>query len=438
MRVLPAIRAFFERRRLLWCLLLAALALAVNGPRYAGMAYPARFIADSVQDWASARNHFAGEPIYAHHDRTFPLYLGVSNDFGEKLTIERNAHPPTSVLLALPLAGFDYPTAHLLRTLASLGALAGAAWLLCRQLGSPGWFWGPAVAAVVFLSAPLRHEVQQGNWSAFLLLLLTAAWAAERTGRSRLAGGLLGLAAAIKLFPGLLFLPLLAMRRWATVAWGAAALAGLTAVTALVLGPECYADYVTDVMPAIGEWRGARANYSVPGYWWKLFDPGRKNGPALLFPSPLLAQALSLASGLALAGVVVLVARRARTPQQRDGAFVLAVTAMTLASPTSWPYYSMLLFLPMAVLWTHLPKRRWPLLAYLASGTIVMGLLLPKLGLPPLPATLLQGSQLLYARLGLFALGVFVWLDRPQRAAAEEPALLAFPAPAEAPLRRAA
>src|SRR5580704_10704141 len=67
---------------------------------------------DYLQDWASAKNFWGGLPIYSPHSTTIPRYLGRPLSELER-GIEYNAHPPSSVLLALPLGGLNFSDALL-------------------------------------------------------------------------------------------------------------------------------------------------------------------------------------------------------------------------------------------------------------------------------------------------------------------------------------
>ena len=66
---------------------------------------------DYYQDWGSARNFRTGIPVYTPHSTSIPRHLGLPTN--PNLSIEYNIHPPTSVLLALPLGRFDYSDAVL-------------------------------------------------------------------------------------------------------------------------------------------------------------------------------------------------------------------------------------------------------------------------------------------------------------------------------------
>ena len=95
-----------------------------------------------------------------------------------------NPHPPASVLLALPFGLFDYPQGLVAWTLLSLAALAASLLIIVRQPGlGYTWFALLPILTVVLNSNPLRQQLHHGQLSLFLLLLITGAWAAERTGR---------------------------------------------------------------------------------------------------------------------------------------------------------------------------------------------------------------------------------------------------------------
>jgi hypothetical protein len=95
----------------------------VFGPFYLRVLRPSPDrVTDYFQDWSSARNVVTGRPVYSEHAISLPLYLGLTANPDPR--IARNAHPPTSVLLALPLARVPYPDAVLAWNLVSLAAFA--------------------------------------------------------------------------------------------------------------------------------------------------------------------------------------------------------------------------------------------------------------------------------------------------------------------------
>ena len=346
-------------QRLLW-LLLCGLAVVWLGPKFVRDIRPSHAeILDFFQEWASARNRTEGLPIYTPQALTMRRYLEYQVE-PDGFQIVRNAHPPTSVLLALPLARLDYSDAFLVWSLLSLTALAVSLWLVVRQLRIPFRVWSllPTVALLLVCN-PFRQQMIQGQLNLFLLLLIVGIWVADRTGRPLWAGTLLGAVTAIKLFPGLLFVYFLFRRQWAVLAAGIVSVVLLTLLTAAVFGPSVYDSYVREAMPEVAEYYDKWPNISLTGFWLKLFDgrTGRVTRVLPLWYNPLLARTLIVVSGAVVLFYLARAIRRAQTRLDCDQAFGLTLIAMLLLSPITWDHYAVLLLLPLALLWLRLPPR---------------------------------------------------------------------------------
>jgi hypothetical protein len=327
---------------------------------------------DFFQEWASARNYLTVLPVYLSQRESYTRHLGYEQAPADLLAY--NAHPPTSVLLAVPFALLDYPDAFLAWNLLSLLALVGCLALTIRGL-NVGWSWWAVfpTIAILLLSDPFRQQVLQGQLNLFLALLLTAAWWAERRGSAARAGVWLGAATALKLFPGFLVAYAAWRGRWRTALAGAGTFLLLTALTAGVLGTDCYRDYVRDVLPTLGHYRNNGNNISLIGLWGKLFNPNNpwagendvtpedvrklSNWDRLLplYRDAALARAGGVASAAVIALTLAWVLRPWRRPPDPDSAFALTMTAMLLVSPITWPHYALLLFVPLGVHWVRLP-----------------------------------------------------------------------------------
>jgi hypothetical protein len=252
-------RRWHWRHILLW-VLLASFVCWWRGPDYrrafAPKFYPPGhllFLPDFFQEWASARNFFSAQPIYTPHEITLERYLGLKRPAHDPYFIELNAHPPPAVLLGIPFAALPFAVAFALWNVLSLFCLAASARLFTHCLNLPFAWWDllPA-AALLLLCHPFWHQMMHGQLNLLLLLMLTSAWAAERSGHGRLAGIIVGLATAIKLFPGFLFVYFLIRREWRAVGAGLIAMTAIAALTVLMFGPETYRGYFVDVCRA---WR---------------------------------------------------------------------------------------------------------------------------------------------------------------------------------------
>src|SRR5688572_3539154 len=159
---------------------------------------------DLTQDWLSARCYFDGQSIYTRHRESIPRYLGDSSDRRD-WNVEVNAHPPVSVLVLLPLGLLPHDAALLVWNLLSLGMLVYAVWIVLGPTGlNCQWWYSLAACCLLAASTPLAAQGATAQLNGLLTLLVAMSWASERHGKEWLAGGLLGLAAGIKLFPAFL------------------------------------------------------------------------------------------------------------------------------------------------------------------------------------------------------------------------------------------
>ena len=215
----------------------------------------------------------SGLPIYTDLGDSVERYLGWRMPAGP-MTLQVNGHPPASVLLVLPLGMVNYQDAVLIWNLVSLAALAGSIWLVGRELRIRVSLWSLApMVALVLLCAPLSSQLYHGQWNLVILLMVTGVWIAARRDRPSWAGGLLGLATAIKLFPGFLFLYFVLRRDWRSVFAGLIAFLVVNGVTAALFGSETYRAYVVEVAPGLNRFQGYWNNASLPGLATKLFNP---------------------------------------------------------------------------------------------------------------------------------------------------------------------
>jgi len=400
--------------------LIVALSLSLGcwgwfsfGPTWVAAMRPAPDqIIDYYQDWGSARNYRVGLPVYTSHSTSIPRHLGLRSN--PMKSIEYNVHPPTSVLLALPLGRLDYPDAVLVWNAISLAAFLISLVIVAAVLPVPRTLSLPALALLPFCH-PLYLNFYHGQINLVLVLLVTAIWVLERSGRSGIAGLILGAAAAIKLFPAFLAIYYVARGRLRPLMFAALSFLALTFATALVLGPDAFHDYVTVVLPWNKDFRILGYNISIAGLWHKLFHPIQGEMIEPLWPSLAVARWGTLLSNLAITLIVATVVHRARTLTERDLAFATTVTAMLLVSPVTWDHSLLLLLVPIAVIARSAEKSRWipaalPLI--LAIDWIPENTLreLAKAGrsFTVIPWTFMLGAPSLkfYALLGIFALGI--------------------------------
>lgn len=349
-------------RPALW-IVAALLAVLFFGPSLISVfKLPPDLYPDFVQEWLSAKNFAIGESIYLPQREAMRLHTG--QDIPAFSTeMPWNAHPPVAVLLVLPFGLFsDFRTAHLAWNLATFPLFVLSLVLVMRELKMEMRWWSIfVVTALVLPCNAVLTQLYQGQLNFPLLFLLVIAWIADRRGLRVGAGAAVGVAMALKIFPGLLLVYFAATRRWRSVfaALGVAIL--LNAAALVVFGPTAFRTYMGEVLPSLNVFRNSWLNISLTGYWTRV---------GIALERPAIGSFTAGAFQLAVVGMVWWYSRRAATSDDHDRAFSLAVIGMLLASPVAWSHYFVLLVLPILLLWQRLPRGP-ATVALVATGAVM-------------------------------------------------------------------
>lgn len=261
--------------------------------------------------------------------------------------LDRQAHPPHLVFLALPfVALFGVHAAVLSIDILSLAALCLILFLAQRELKVAL----PTRLKVAFFFVffgwwPVVNLLRQGQSGLLVAAPLVVAWVCLRRGEQAVAGIAVAIGTCLKLYPGLLLVYLMLRYRRAL----AAATASLLALGALPLiwTPRwIYAEYFRVAGTVVRWYGGHPLNISLLGVL-------RKSGLAL--DTPLF---VALAVGI-VGGVTWLVLR---TPWPAVGTtfdfeYATFMILMLLLSPIAWDHYLVILILPIILLgervWNH-------------------------------------------------------------------------------------
>jgi alpha-1,2-mannosyltransferase len=204
-------------------------ALVVLGGAVAGLWYavgdPHHFFDLRIYR-AAIRWWDAGHPLY---DYAQPDRVQGSLSF---------TYPPVAALLLWPVAQLPLPAAAAAMSLLSLAALgvvvAMLAGPLARRHGLPGWFAGTAAVILVSAIEPVRETIWFGQVSLLITALVLGDLLRPGARRSRWTGIGVGLATAVKLYPGIFIIHLLVTRQWRAAATAAGTATGATLLAAAV------------------------------------------------------------------------------------------------------------------------------------------------------------------------------------------------------------
>lgn len=270
-------------------------------------------------------------------------------------------YPPIFAALTAPLARLPLGAAWWVWLLLMHAALAVSAFLVLRQLRASRSVV-LCVVGVTLSFNPLWWDTITGQVNLLILLLVTAGIFGVIRGNPR-ASLLIGVAAALKLTPGLLLIWLLLEGRVRAALWMAA---GFMAVTLLgsILFPADSWLYLHTVLPALSHGSTNPANQSLAGVLGRLAglaSPGMagyvsSEGPMIAIALTLLGAGWWASCRSALAG-----------PLPRAVTFL---PLLPIVSPVSWEHHLVIL---LPLVWLCLAAaaaRCWPIRDLLLLGTI--------------------------------------------------------------------
>lgn len=319
---------------LLLCWQLAAVAeSAARSPR------------DFFQDYVAARQLLVGRTLYPDLAPFRTDLFGDVRSPGLVDLIEVNAHPPLSVLLALPFAALPYEAASWAWELTGLLAFGALWWLILDGTGlrpkTPAG-WVAATAAGLSYPAVLDSAIFV-TLSPYVSLLLVGTWYAYRRGRPGWAAILLALAIAIKLYPALVAAAFLLRRDWRTPLRVAGWTVALGVLSLPLVGVAAYREYL-EVLPRIAWWTLVPGNWSLPGTIgrWVLGGPTATTGvDGQALASVLTVAACASVVALPCLGALARSSGPVGGPRPAfDPLYACMLLVVLLVSPLSWAHYS--------------------------------------------------------------------------------------------------
>ena len=310
--------------------------------------------------------------------------------------------PPFAIVTLVPFALLARLSLPLTKAVWAIGNVALFGWCLVQAYRHAGR-WTPVVLAVAAVAQPLQSNFQHLNINIVLLALVVLAIADLEQGREMRAALWIGVATALKGYPGVILFYFLVRGRWRPLVAGVAAAAGLTfliMVPAGLTGPAIVSGYVHLALTA--QSTQALAGQSIGGLVTRL---GESVATAVI---------LDL---LAVAGVAAVLWRGRASSDPTYEVGMSAVLAVLLA-PLNRLHYYVLAF----PAWTDTfrrpapPRGRAVWLTALALGALLTsGMLSQYRG--PLPAVLWTVRQNTYNFGALILLIVLV----AQRVAPPQP-----------------
>ena len=244
---------------------------------------------------------------------------------------------PIWALSLEPLTLLSFKTAYWTWQVLNILALAGALFLLIRELGPPGVDgWG--VAALMVLYPPVWLSISFGRGEMILLLLFVLALIAMKRRRNAVLGVTLAIAALLRAYPLGMLGYLIARRNWSACAYMVGGCLAGGALTLAMLGTGPISSFVnmTTLLPgkpALGQLMGLLNHPSNLNLGWFV---------RFMVQHSIGARAWAPAAGFAVELILAAISFAAVARLESDAygcGFSLWVALITLLSPVAWPHF---------------------------------------------------------------------------------------------------
>jgi alpha-1,2-mannosyltransferase len=309
-----------------------------------------------VGAWIFTRQlKYASDP---HSD--FGLYYQSARNLleGKSIYADEYFNTPLLTVLVLPFALLPLPIASTLWSLVSLGSYIGTGRIVLCALRVR--LSVPALLVVLGLGLcwfPFEEGISLGQVSVLLAFITLSGWALLKRDKPAAAGVFFGFAAALKLFPGLILIYLLARKKWKAAVWTALGAVGFTLLSMLIAGWQDSLRFVTTIILSPSPFSAIPLNLSIKGIADRLFADSYWVEPVVSSPSAR--TLITIGAYLLVAGIfLVQLFRLPRTKDGEDRAFAVTLFAMMLLSPITWPHNFPFLILGFGLLLKELIETR--------------------------------------------------------------------------------
>ncbi|MBZ5572835.1 MAG: glycosyltransferase 87 family protein [Acidobacteriia bacterium] len=245
-------------------------------------------------------------------------------------------NPPMSILPLVPFAILPPLAAKRAWLVLNLVLLVFSLWAL-RQVTSLNWRRLCIIPLLCVL--PLHIEFLYARPYLLILALICGAYYAFRSDRQRTCGVMLGIAAAMKLFPALFAILFIWKRNWrALIGWAVSA-ATIAIASLLMFGVEVHRVFLSQVLSQAsrGDWLGpyVLAQNSFITLWSHLFLVEPELNPVPSFNSPTLYAVAQATTVTVLVFSFLLSIKADRTPDRTALHWAALVPLLLLLSTTT-------------------------------------------------------------------------------------------------------
>jgi Glycosyltransferase family 87 len=314
---------------------------------------------DILQEYLMAKALVTGVNPYLPLNRLATMFIGQF-----PFLTHPAPHPPFIAILATPLSVFNLNQVITVWFIIELACLMAIAWMLV-VLWKGKVDWVPAILIFFLLLAwyPVMVDLLYGQLTILLTTLLLAALLALRSNKKVLAGVLIGLSVAIKMYTWPLIIYFALKKDWRTFISSITSLIGFNLLALTIMGIGPFSDYFLHVtMQVSAIYHSFLKNYSLWSIGYRFFDGTRPIGGNFISAPPLVSMpqlapfvSAALAALFLIAGLIL-----ATRSSDINIAYAIMICVIVAVSPISWDHYYIMIVISLAILLQYLVRLSFP------------------------------------------------------------------------------
>jgi Glycosyltransferase family 87 len=325
---------------------------------------------DILQEYLMAKALISGLNPYIPLDKLAQMFLG-----NFPFLTHPSPYPPFIAVLSVPLTMLNLNqlvVGWFIFELICLMAISGMITVLWVE--RVDWVRMVFIFFLLLTWYSVMVDLLYGQLTLLVTTLLFAALLATKRDRKILAGILIGVSIAIKMFTWPLLLYFGIKKDWRTFFSGCLTVFGLNLVALATLGIGPITDYYLHVMMQVSAiYHSFLKNYSLWSIGYRLFEGTKSIGTDKISAPPLVnfpKIAPFISAGLAIAFLIIGLIWAIRS-KDSDIAYSIMICVLVVVSPISWDHYYVLLIISVVVLLLNLARHSFPTWPTIISLIIV-------------------------------------------------------------------
>jgi Glycosyltransferase family 87 len=260
---------------------------------------------------------------------------------------------PTTALIFLPIANFNFKTAKIVWTIVNILFLTITIGLIISRKKLED-LWLPLVLILFLSFQPLYANISFGQVYIFIFCLLVIAWFAYESGNELLLGISIGLVFILKTAGIFLLILLVIKKRWKSLLWFFVIVLFIFVVSLPMFGLDAWSAYLNKLSDySSSPTLSVTAYQTVHSFFHHFFVFNAQWNPSPLINLPILGNSLTIICSLLVLTITIITALK---NNKSDIAFGTFIIVGIILSPPSIDYHYMLMLIPILILLNWLIK----------------------------------------------------------------------------------